>query len=102
MMLNNPWFTVVKHFAHGQGGPELQFEHPTLAGQQEGGWMTPAARRLPGAVLFPRGYWKTGSRRRRGSRRRGRSAETSMPALPRLATPTFRGDEHRRYGPRRR
>ena len=30
---------------------QLRFEHPTLAGAQKGGWMTPEARRLPGAVL---------------------------------------------------
>jgi nitrate reductase (NAD(P)H) len=52
-MLNNPWFTVVKHFEAGPAGPRLRFEHPTLAGAAKGGWMTPEARRLPGAVLSP-------------------------------------------------
>merc|ERR1719201_2032292 len=50
-MLNNPWFTVVKHFDYAEDGPVLTFEHPTLAGQQTGGWMTPDARRLAGAHL---------------------------------------------------
>ena len=30
-MLNNPWFTVVKHFDYSEDGPVLTFEHPTLA-----------------------------------------------------------------------
>ena len=34
-----------------EDGPVLTFEHPTLAGQQVGGWMTPDARRLAGAHL---------------------------------------------------
>ena len=29
-MLNNPWFTVVKHFDYAEDGPVLTFEHPTL------------------------------------------------------------------------
>ena len=49
-MLNNPWFTVVKHFECAEGGARLTFEHPTLAGQATGGWMTPEARRRSGAV----------------------------------------------------
>ena len=53
-MLNNPWFTVVKHFDAGPAGtPVLVFEHPTLAGAQAGGWMTDDARRLAGASLTP-------------------------------------------------
>ena len=51
-MLNNPWFTVVKHFDVLEGGAlGLKFEHPTLAGAQTGGWMTPEARRLAGGQL---------------------------------------------------
>lgn len=50
-MLNNPWFTVAKHFGHGEQGPTLSFEHPTLAGAARGGWMTPDAIRLAGGGL---------------------------------------------------
>ena len=61
-MLNNPWFTVVKHFGHSSEGPQLEFEHPTLAGQAPGGWMTPQARRLAGAVLSEESAYATAKR----------------------------------------
>ncbi|KAH8095220.1 hypothetical protein JL720_2503 [Aureococcus anophagefferens] len=78
-MLNNPWFTVVKHFDAGPAGtPVLVFEHPTLAGAQAGGWMTDDARRLAGASLTPesagaaamRDMHAGAARRRRRRRRR--------------------------------
>jgi len=43
-MYNNPWFTIE---VHSEGSTGLRFEHPTLAGTQEGGWMTPDAKLLP-------------------------------------------------------
>ena len=57
-MLNNPWFTVVKHFECETSGAALRFEHPTLAGQQTGGWMTPEAKRRSGAVRTPETQYK--------------------------------------------
>ncbi len=46
-MLNNPWFRIKIHQSvvvsdEGQGIQNIQikFEHPTLAGNQSGGWMT--------------------------------------------------------------
>ena len=42
-MLNNPWFRVKVHraspAAEAGGLPRVRFEHPTLAGNQNGGWM---------------------------------------------------------------
>lgn len=37
-MLNNPWFRIKIH--KNPDGSILTFEHPTLAGTQDGGWMT--------------------------------------------------------------
>ena len=34
-MLNNPWFTVVKHFDYAEDGPVLTFEHPTLDARED-------------------------------------------------------------------
>eukprot|EP01041_Mallomonas_annulata_P005810 gene5810-11716_t len=41
-MLNNPWFRIKihKNIDQESGVTVLTFEHPTLAGTQEGGWMT--------------------------------------------------------------
>jgi len=61
-MLNSPWFTVAKHFGQTSEGPRLEFEHPTLAGQAPGGWMTPQARRLAGAVLSEESAYATAKR----------------------------------------
>lgn len=61
-MLNNPWFTVVKHFECAEGGARLAFEHPTLAGQATGGWMTPEARRRSGAVRTAETQYKEAMR----------------------------------------
>ena len=38
-MLNNPWFRIKIHPKTVNGKDGLQFEHPTLAGNQNGGWM---------------------------------------------------------------
>ena len=41
-MMNNPWFRIKVHKTLAPNGKTLavRFEHPTLAGQQKGGWMT--------------------------------------------------------------
>ncbi len=41
-MMNNPWFRIKVHKTLAANGRTLavRFEHPTLAGQQKGGWMT--------------------------------------------------------------
>ena len=36
-MLNNPWFRIR---VHKDVAGQLRMEHPTMAGQQPGGWMT--------------------------------------------------------------
>lgn len=38
-MLNNPWFRIKIHRYEVDGITMLTFEHPTLAGNQSGGWM---------------------------------------------------------------
>ena len=39
-MLNNPWFKIkVHHLSLKSGQRVIKFEHPTLAGAQNGGWM---------------------------------------------------------------
>ena len=38
-MLNNPWFRVKVHRITQGDAPCIQFEHPTQAGNQGGGWM---------------------------------------------------------------
>lgn len=38
-MLNNPWFRIKVHPVTRDGEQGLMFEHPTLAGNQPGGWM---------------------------------------------------------------
>ena len=37
-MLNNPWFRIKIHKSH-SSPTSIVFEHPTLAGNQQGGWM---------------------------------------------------------------
>lgn len=41
-MLNNPWFRVKIRRSHSADTKEfrVRFEHPTLAGNQAGGWMS--------------------------------------------------------------
>jgi nitrate reductase (NAD(P)H) len=38
-MLNNPWFRIKIHPTESAGTKGVIFEHPTLAGNQNGGWM---------------------------------------------------------------
>jgi hypothetical protein len=54
-MLNNPWFRVkIFKSIGGTGNTILTFEHPTLAGNQNGGWM-PKMREHP-ALTTPGVY----------------------------------------------
>jgi nitrate reductase (NAD(P)H) len=54
-MLNNPWFRVkIFKTIGGTGNTILTFEHPTLAGNQNGGWM-PKMREHP-ALTTPGVY----------------------------------------------
>lgn len=58
-MLNNPWFRVkVRRIASADGGARVRFEHPTLAGNQPGGWMAELKEHpsltAPGVYLDPK------------------------------------------------
>ena len=38
-MMNNPWFRIKVHKMEGPQN-EIWFEHPTMPGNESGGWMT--------------------------------------------------------------